>query len=59
MIYEPGNDGFDGVADASGFHDEPEKHVDHVNEPNGRVEVQAIAKHQFPCTKRFGLEGLE
>lgn len=41
------------------FNNEPEKHVNHVDDPDGAVQVETITKHQFPQTERFLSAGLE
>jgi len=55
-----GDDGFDGVFGAGGGDDEPEEHVDHVDDPDGAVEVQAVSEHELPVADGafcFGFEG--
>lgn len=51
-----GDDGLDRVGIACGGHDEPEEHVDHVDDPDGAVQVQTVTKHQFPWAERLGSE---
>jgi hypothetical protein len=54
-----GNDGLDGIVDACWVHDEPEEHVNHVDEPDSAIEVEAIAEHEFPISDGLDLERLE
>lgn len=53
------DDGLDGVVDAGGGHDEPEDHVDHVDDPDGAVEVEAVAEHELPGGQGARLEGVD
>ena len=39
-----------------GWHDEPEEHVDHVDDPDGTVQVETITEHEFPVRDRLDLE---
>ena len=39
--------------------DKPEDHVNHVDEPDGGIEVQAVTEHEFPVRNRLHLQGLE
>lgn len=54
-----GDDGLDRVCVIGRLSDEPEKHVDHVHDPDRSVEVKAIAEHELPKRKWLGLERLE
>jgi hypothetical protein len=43
-----GDNSLDCVVWTRGCYYKPEEHVDHVNDPNGSVEVETITKHEFP-----------
>ena len=42
------DDGLNRVRYPCRFHDEPEEHVDHVDNPDGTVKVESVAEHEFP-----------
>jgi len=48
----------DAVIWARRLEDEPETDVDHVDDPNGTVEVESITEHELPGGDRLRLEGL-
>jgi hypothetical protein len=48
----------DAVIWARRLEDEPETDVDHVDDPNGTVEVESITEHEVPQGERLHLEGL-
>lgn len=54
-----GDDGLDCVCVIGRLSDEPEKHVDHVHDPDRAVKVKAITEHELPERKWLGLERLE
>ena len=56
MIIIPGDDGANRVLGASGLDDEPEQHVDHVDDPDGAVEVESITEHKLPIRELLDLE---
>ena len=41
------------------MNDKPKEHVDHVDDPDGAVEVKAVAEHEFPWGERLDLERLD
>ena len=54
-----GDCGLDGVLVIGGFDNEPEEHVDGVDDPNGTVEVEAVAEHELPRGERLDLKRLD
>jgi len=54
-----GDDCLNGIRLVGGLSDEPEEHVDHVNDEDRSVEVKAITKHELPIAKLLNTEGLE
>jgi len=54
-----GDSGLDGVRFVGGLDNEPKEHIDHVDDPDGAVEVEAVAEHEFPRGERLDLEGLD
>jgi len=54
-----GDDCLDGVLVVGRFSDEPEEHVDHVNDEDRSIEVKAITKHELPIAKLLNAEGLD
>jgi hypothetical protein len=56
--YEPRDGSLDAVIWTGRLDDEPETDVDHVDDPNGTVEVESITEHEFPWGERLRLDGL-
>jgi len=54
-----GDDSADGIVGARGMAQEPEEHVDHVDEPDRHVEVKSVTEHELPVGDRSGLKRLE
>lgn len=54
-----GDDRANGVDLARRLDDEPEEHVDHVHEPDGGVEIEAVAEHELPVRDLLNLERLQ
>ena len=48
--------GLDGVFFVGGLDDEPEEHVDHVDDPDGTIKVKAVSEHELPRREGFDLE---
>jgi len=40
------------------LNDEPEQNINHVHDPNGRIEVEAVTEHELPWGERLALQGL-
>jgi len=53
------DDSFDGICVIGGCGDEPEEHVNHVDDPDCSVEVQSITEHKLPVRNLLIVEGLE
>ena len=55
----PGHNGLNGILWTGRLHDEPEEHVDHVDDPDRGVEVEAVAEHELPVREPLQTERLE
>jgi hypothetical protein len=52
----PSDGGLDAIVLTSRLDDEPEEDVDHVDDPDGSIEVKSIPQHELPVADRLGLE---
>ena len=57
--YSPSDGRPDRVVVSRGGDNEPEQDVDHIHDPNGGIEVQAITEHELPWREGLVLEGLD
>jgi len=54
----PGDGSLDRIVVARRLNNKPEQNIDHVHDPNGRIEVKTVTEHELPWRERLALQGL-